>query len=392
MINLCFGQFRKPCCENHNFSGEACSKIVGALDYPDNCDNHIYITLKECIEKHRYSAICGTPNDTSHHCTESDGSEFYRVDPPITTSPSSLEFSMDYQGTNPGSSNSTLTNNVTQWNASIPWSASSNKSWLGVSPDNGTLTSSTTLIVSVDGSGVLPGERYGKITFSSSEISSENSPAEIFVKLTVDGLYVEIEGPAFLESGLSDTWTADVSGTHPPYTYNWWKMYPCPRSNSLSKKQDRLPPCDTWIQLGSNSSVTLSETETFKLKVQVTDAENNTVYDEHLVTVGPSRELKKSLAETDATGDFTIRNFTNPFNPSTVIEFTLPEADFVHVDIYNMHGQLVKNMVAAEYHKGVHRVVWEATDNRGKRVPAGTYFCLLTANQGVKTLKMTLLK
>ncbi|MBD3383927.1 T9SS type A sorting domain-containing protein [candidate division KSB1 bacterium] len=361
--------------------------------YPDSCHKEIDITLKECIIQKRNPLynFCGTRIKLSGFCTESDGSKFYRIDPPISTSPTSLEFSMDYQGTNPGSGNSTLTNNVTEWNPSIPWSAGSNKSWLGVSPDNGTLTGSTALTVSVDGSGVLPGEHYGKITFTSSEISSENSSAKIFVELTVDGLYVEIEGPAFLESGQSDTWTADVSGTHPPYSYTWWKMYPC--YQPLSGEPTRSAPCNTWIQLGSTgSSVTLSETESFKLKVKVVDNDNNIVYDEHSVTVEPARELKKSLAETDGTGDFSVRNFTNPFNPDTVIEFTLPESDFVYIDIYNMHGQLVKNMVAAEYNKGVHRVAWDATDNHGNRVPTGTYFCLMTANQGVKTLKMTLLK
>ncbi|MBD3383931.1 T9SS type A sorting domain-containing protein [candidate division KSB1 bacterium] len=387
MTDLCVGQIRLPCCDNGMIpQGGECSDMMHVKDYPNNCDLEVNITFKQCIIRHRdTSRFCFPVTTSPDRCQESDGSYFYRIDPAISCNPSSLTFSTFGQD----SKESTLINNVYNWDSSLSWTSSSTKSWLSVSPSSGTLNSSTDLTVTVNPTNLGAGEYEGRLYFTSDDISPDNRQGNIRVELTVRG--VKISGPTLRTSGQSGTWTAEITEMTSPYSYTWWKMYPC--YQPLSGEQTRSAPCNTWIQLGSTgSSVTLSETESFKLKVKVVDNDNNIVYDEHSITVEPARKLNKSLAETDATGGFSVRNFTNPFNPSTVIEFRLPEADFVHVDIYNMHGQLVKNMVAAQYNKGVHRVVWDATDNRGNRVPAGTYFCLLTANQGIKTLKMTLLK
>ena len=67
------------------------------------------------------------------------------------------------------------------------------------------------------------------------------------------------------------------------------------------------------------------------------------------------------------------QNYPNPFNPATVIRFELPRASEVSLSIYNLSGQLVRELARGAFAGGVHQIVWEANDDRGKRVPSGVY-------------------
>jgi hypothetical protein len=83
----------------------------------------------------------------------------------------------------------------------------------------------------------------------------------------------------------------------------------------------------------------------------------------------------------------------NPFNPSTVIEYDVAAGGGrVRLEIYNVHGQLVRELVDKHQSEGRKSVLWDGTDNRGAQVASGVYFCKLRAAGFSKTLKMTLLK
>ncbi len=69
------------------------------------------------------------------------------------------------------------------------------------------------------------------------------------------------------------------------------------------------------------------------------------------------------------------QNYPNPFNPETEIEFDVPEARRVTLTVYNLLGQKVKVLFDGEASPGRHRVVWDATDDFGRPVPGGAYFC-----------------
>jgi len=89
-------------------------------------------------------------------------------------------------------------------------------------------------------------------------------------------------------------------------------------------------------------------------------------------------------------GSFTnelIGNYPNPFNPETVISFSMGKAGKVKVDIFNVRGQKVRGLVDEYFGAGEHKVVWNATD-----VASGIYFCCLTTEGFVETKRMILLK
>ena len=87
------------------------------------------------------------------------------------------------------------------------------------------------------------------------------------------------------------------------------------------------------------------------------------------------------------------QNYPNPFNPSTIISYSIKEADqMVRLDIYNARGQLVKTLVNQIQASGNHHIVWNGTDEAGEAVSAGLYLYRLKTPSFDTTRRMVLLK
>ncbi|MCH2450352.1 MAG: T9SS type A sorting domain-containing protein [Gracilimonas sp.] len=67
-------------------------------------------------------------------------------------------------------------------------------------------------------------------------------------------------------------------------------------------------------------------------------------------------------------------NYPNPFNPTTTISYSLPEAMTVEIKIYNLQGQLVADFGKKYQQAGVQNVTWNAG-----ALASGTYFYQLIA-------------
>ncbi|MCB5267672.1 MAG: C25 family cysteine peptidase [Candidatus Cloacimonetes bacterium] len=85
-------------------------------------------------------------------------------------------------------------------------------------------------------------------------------------------------------------------------------------------------------------------------------------------------------------------NFPNPFNPTTTIRFSMKEAGAVKVMVYNLKGQLVKNLVDTELSSGNHQIVWDGRDDRGSSVASGIYLYRMESSNFTATNKMMLMK
>jgi len=87
------------------------------------------------------------------------------------------------------------------------------------------------------------------------------------------------------------------------------------------------------------------------------------------------------------------QNFPNPFNPSTMIRYTLPKETNIGLTIYNIKGQLVCKLVGGRQSAGSHIVHWNGKDEHGMAVSSGIYIYQLNTPSGIqKTRKMLLLK
>jgi hypothetical protein len=93
------------------------------------------------------------------------------------------------------------------------------------------------------------------------------------------------------------------------------------------------------------------------------------------------------------------QNYPNPFNPVTVIKYSVPGtyASFkkipVRLNIYNIRGQLVKNLVMDDKTPNTYAVLWNGKANNGRLVASGVYlYRVEVSNKFVKTKKMVVVK
>ena len=85
-------------------------------------------------------------------------------------------------------------------------------------------------------------------------------------------------------------------------------------------------------------------------------------------------------------------NYPNPFNPSTVIKYALPEASGVSLLIYNINGQEVMRWDESDVSPGYYEKMWNGTTQAGVPVSSGMYIYRIIAGDFVQTRKMLLLK
>ncbi len=76
-----------------------------------------------------------------------------------------------------------------------------------------------------------------------------------------------------------------------------------------------------------------------------------------------------------------VGNYPNPFNPSTVIKYAIPEKSKVKIGIYNILGQRVGILMNSEKQAGVYETTWNATN-----LPSGIYLIHMSA-EGLKSNK-----
>ena len=86
------------------------------------------------------------------------------------------------------------------------------------------------------------------------------------------------------------------------------------------------------------------------------------------------------------------QNYPNPFNPETQIEFSLPKTSFVTIDIFNILGTRIRNLVTEQLSAGYYTITWNSRGDSGQPVSSGVYLYRLQAGDYTETKKMLLLK
>lgn len=90
---------------------------------------------------------------------------------------------------------------------------------------------------------------------------------------------------------------------------------------------------------------------------------------------------------------FTLaQNAPNPFNPQTRIDYDIPKATNVRLEVYNVLGQHVNTLVDGFQEAGSKSVIWNGRDNSGASVSSGVYFYRIEAGDFSMTRKMMMLK
>ncbi len=106
-----------------------------------------------------------------------------------------------------------------------------------------------------------------------------------------------------------------------------------------------------------------------------------------LLTNSPNDDPNGIPLVTDLTGIS-----PNPFRTGTSVSYALKESAPLSIDIYNLRGQLVRQIVHANTPAGYHSVDWDGKDASGNAVSVGVYFCRMSAGKETFTRRLVLLK
>lgn len=94
-----------------------------------------------------------------------------------------------------------------------------------------------------------------------------------------------------------------------------------------------------------------------------------------------------SVSAAEPSGFNLSQNYPNPFNPSTIISYTLPESGIVSLNVYDVNGREVSQLLNEYSVKGSYEIRFD-----GSQLSSGVYFYKLTSGDFVNTKMMTLIK
>jgi len=95
-----------------------------------------------------------------------------------------------------------------------------------------------------------------------------------------------------------------------------------------------------------------------------------------------------SVTKNDIPAQFQLQqNYPNPFNPKTIINFSIPQAGFVTIKIYDILGKEVATIINENKNAGYYKVNFDASS-----LTSGVYIYRITSNNFVQAKKMLLMK
>lgn len=86
------------------------------------------------------------------------------------------------------------------------------------------------------------------------------------------------------------------------------------------------------------------------------------------------------------------QNYPNPFNPETTVRYGIPKESQIKLSIYNLLGQLVKELYNGVSPAGYHLMRWDGKDKMGRMASSGVYLLRIQAGRFTATKKIMLLK
>ena len=269
---------------------------------------------------------------------------------------------------------------------------------------------------------------FGKSSHGGSESRGtvqSNTVANHYWKFNVVGINNGIVESATLRFYIENNHSEDLSAYRVANEYEGsreaWKAGGLTGSNAPVIKAEALSTArsaaitDGWIELdvtdaitvngqysfavpaGSNSRIAhLSATGDVQTQLRVTVVEDSLAtptvepFDLALIpdVAAPEAYQTASVPDKLMLGP----NYPEPFNPETTLQYALPEAAKVRIEIFNVLGQRIRKLVDDNQSAGFKEAIWDGRNDFGNKVGSGVYFFRLKVGSQKLVGKMTLQK
>lgn len=148
---------------------------------------------------------------------------------------------------------------------------------------------------------------------------------------------------------------------------------------------------ESWVRQQSKTSLTLWDIDFINKNTGWAVGDFGTIL--HTETGGVTSVAQRSLFPSLPAHFELYQNYPNPFNDQTALSFKLYHSRArVTVALYNLLGELVKTLLDDQLPAGIHRVIWEGTDQNGKYVGNGVYLYQIRVGNQKKGGKMILIR
>ena len=94
-----------------------------------------------------------------------------------------------------------------------------------------------------------------------------------------------------------------------------------------------------------------------------------------------------AFSKQEIPSEYSLTNYPNPFNPTTTINYQLPENGFVAIKVYDVLGKEVATLVNENKSAGYYKVDFDAS-----RLTSGVYIYTINVNGFAQSKKMLLMK
>ena len=100
-----------------------------------------------------------------------------------------------------------------------------------------------------------------------------------------------------------------------------------------------------------------------------------------------------SVPSTSPAGNLVVSPaYPNPFNPMTIIRYSVIKECNLAVKIVDINGQILRSMPITMHSAGNYSTTWDGKDSSGKLMPAGQYLAVFQAGQELFAQKLMLIK
>jgi len=84
--------------------------------------------------------------------------------------------------------------------------------------------------------------------------------------------------------------------------------------------------------------------------------------------------------------------YPNPSTANTTISYSLREAEYTSIKIYDLQGKLINTILEKKQAPGKYQIMWNGTDKNGKEVKNGLYLVRLQAGRQIMTRSVEIIK